>query len=41
MSSGSFRRELDRALVALGRPDTHLRMVVGGMEEDEDDDSLS
>jgi chromosomal replication initiation ATPase DnaA len=36
-----FQAQLDRALVALGRPNTHLRMVVGGMEEDEDDDSLS
>ena len=36
-----FQAELDRAMAALGRPHTHLRMVVGGMEEDEDEDSLS
>jgi chromosomal replication initiation ATPase DnaA len=36
-----FQAELDRALAAIGRQGTNVRMVVGGMEEDEDEDSLS
>jgi chromosomal replication initiation ATPase DnaA len=29
--------DLRRALHAIGRPDTHIRFVVGGTDEDEDD----
>jgi chromosomal replication initiation ATPase DnaA len=36
-----FEAELNRALAALGRHHTHLRMVVGGMDEDEDEDDDS
>lgn len=32
-----FQEELDRATAALGRSDAHLRLVVGGVEEDEDE----
>lgn len=33
-----FQDEIDRVLAAIGRPNTHVRMVVGGLDEDEDDD---
>lgn len=28
---------IDRALAALGRPHTHIRLVVSGMDEDDED----
>jgi len=35
---GHFQEELDRALAALGRRDTLLRLVVAGMDDDDDDE---
>jgi chromosomal replication initiation ATPase DnaA len=32
-----FRNEIDRAITALGRTGTHVRLVVSGMDEDDDE----
>jgi len=33
-----FQEDIDRAVRALGRAGTHVRLVVGGMDEDEDEE---
>ena len=33
-----YHDDIDQALEALGRSDTEVRLVVGGLEEDEDED---
>jgi hypothetical protein len=32
-----YTGHIDRILEALGRPDTHIRFVVSGVDEDEDE----
>lgn len=36
--SGHFDNEIDRALAALGRASTHVRLVVSGVDEEEDEE---
>jgi chromosomal replication initiation ATPase DnaA len=36
--NGHYDDAIGRALRALGRPHTHVRLVVSGMDEDEDDE---
>ena len=33
-----YQDDIDRALAALGRPDTQVRLLVGGFEDEEDDE---
>jgi chromosomal replication initiation ATPase DnaA len=33
-----FQRTIDDALTAIGRPGIHVRFIVAGMSDDEDDD---
>ena len=33
-----YENAIDRALAAMGRTDAHVRLVVSGMDEDEDED---
>jgi len=35
--NAQYREELDRALRAEGRPSTHIRFVVSGVDEDDED----
>ena len=37
--SSHYKESIDRALTAIGRPDTHVRLLVAGFgDEDEDDE---
>ena len=35
--TAQYSEEIDRALRAVGRPGTHIRFVVSGMEEDDEE----
>jgi len=35
-----YKRQISRALAAAGRPGVHVRFVVAGVSEDEEDDDL-